>query len=143
MSPRRRRAEAPPPIVFDEAKWRERTGELVARFGLPEPHADYVGFEVACWSCDAPTPYFLWPGINDRVDPPAPAPSTVKPRFSKTVRETYPSNGCIACDALFGAWFVFDTILDYVDYDEGVELVDRFLNMTEPADADPLTDGPA
>jgi hypothetical protein len=136
MSPRKQTAEPPPPIVFDEAMWRGRTRDLIAKFGLPDPHPDYVGFQVECWKCNAPTPYFLWPGIRDRVDPPKPAPSTVKTRFSKTVQEAYPSNGCMVCDTLFGEWFVFDTILDFVDYDEGAQLVDRFLNMTEPPKAD-------
>jgi hypothetical protein len=131
MSPRRTSPDTPT-VVFDEAKWRERTRALVTKFGLPEPHVDYVGFEVECWKCHAPSPYFLWPGIRDRLDPPQPAPPTVKRRFSRTLQEAYPSNGCIGCDILFGEWFAFDTILDYVDYDEGAELVDRFLNMDEP-----------
>jgi hypothetical protein len=136
MSPRNRADEMPPLVVFDEAKWREKTLSLVTRFGLTELHSDYVGFEVECWKCHASSPYFLWPGIRDRFDPPQPPPLTVKRRFSKTVQETYPSNGCIACDALFGEWFIFDTIFDYVDYEEGAELVDRFLNMTEPPEAE-------
>jgi hypothetical protein len=102
----------------------------MAKFELPEPHPDFVGFEVQCWKCGGPSPCFLWPGIRDWAEPPTPAPRTVKPRFSNTIRETYPSNGCIQCDALFGDFFLFDLILDYVDYDEGAELVDRFLNDT-------------
>src|SRR6185295_18416562 len=103
------------------------------KFGLPEAHPDYLGFEVTCWSCRKPSPCFLWPGIRDWVDPPQPAPRTVKRRFSNTIRETYPANGCVECDALFGDWCLFKLILDYVDYDEGDALVDRFVNMAEPS----------
>ncbi len=119
---------------FDEAKWRARTTELLAKFGLPEPHPVYVGFEVKCWKCGEPSPCFLWPGIRDWVEPPAPAPRTVRRRHSGTLDTEYPSNGCIACDSLFGDWFLFDLLLDYVEYEEAGELADHFFNQTEPAD---------
>jgi hypothetical protein len=120
--------------MVDERVWRDRTASLAARFGLEEPHPAYVGFEARCWKCRQPAPVFLWPGIKNWVVPPEPAPRTVKRRFSKTISEAYPANGCIACDALFGDFFLFDLILDYVDYDEGAELVDQFLNDAEAPD---------
>jgi hypothetical protein len=132
MSSRRQRASSARDVVFDEAKWRARTLELATKFGLPETHPDYVGFEVKCWKCSEAAPYFLWPGIREWVEPPRPAPPTLRRRFSKTISESYPSNGCIRCDALFGDWFLFDVILDYLEYDEAGELVDRFVNAPEP-----------
>lgn len=30
----------------------------------------------------------------------------IKPRYSKTVRESYPSFGCAFCDSIFGDYFV-------------------------------------
>lgn len=119
-------------MPYDEATWRARTLELLAKFELRAPHVDYVCFEARCWKCGRPSPVFLWPGIKDGIKPPQPAARTVKPRFSNTIREAYPSNGCIHCDALFGDFYLFDLILDYVDYEEGAELVDRFLNDVEP-----------
>jgi hypothetical protein len=120
--------------MADQQTWRARTAALSARFGLDDPHPAYVGFEARCWNCGRPAPVFLWPGIKDWVVPPEPAPRTVKPRFSTTIGETYPANGCVECDAMFGDFFLSDLILDYVDYDEGAELADRFLNTTEPTD---------
>jgi hypothetical protein len=119
-------------LMLDEATWRQRTVDLAARFGLAEPGREYVGFEARCWKCGKPAPVFLWPGIKDWVVPPEPAPRTVKPRFSKTINKTYPANGCVECDAMFGDFFLFDLILDFVDYDDGAELVDRFFNDLEP-----------
>lgn len=117
---------------IDDAVWRERTMQLARRFGLNEPHSEYVGFEARCWRCGRPSPIFLWPGIKDWVPPPQPAPATIKPRFSKTIGRTYPSNGCIHCDAIVGDFFLFDLLLDFVDYEEAGQLADRFLSDLEP-----------
>jgi hypothetical protein len=114
--------------VIDDAAWRERTSELAARFGLAEPHRDYVGFEARCWKCGEPSPVFRWPGIKDWVLPPEPAPRTVKSRFSKTIGETYPADGWIHCDAIVGDFYLLELLLNYVDYEEAGQLADRFLN---------------
>ena len=118
--------------MIDDALWRERTAELAARFGLAEPNPVYVGFEARCWKCGRPSPIFLWPGIKDWIAPPKPAPQTVKLRHSKSIGKTYPANGCIHCDAMVGDFFLFDLLLDYVDYEEAGQLADRFLNDLEP-----------
>jgi hypothetical protein len=122
-------------VMPDEATWRRRTVALAERFGLPTPAPEYVGFEAGCWKCGKPAPVFLWPGIKHLVVPPEPAPPTVEPRFSRTITKTYPANGCLECGAMFGDFFLFDLILDYVDYDEGADLVDRFLTVIEPPGA--------
>lgn len=126
--------------MIDQEAWRARTATLAARFGLEEPHRDYVGFEARCWKCGRPAPVFLWPGIKDFAVPPLPAPRTVKARFSKTIGKTYPANGCIECDAMFGDFFLLELILDYVDYEEGAELADRFLNDIEPPDSESVVE---
>jgi hypothetical protein len=113
--------------------WVERTGALLDRFGMPAINADYVGFEAACWNCGRHGPVFLWPGIRDWRPPPAPSPTTVKVRFSKTLGESYPANGCIHCDAMFGDFYLFDLLLDSLEYEEAGELADRFLNDADVA----------
>lgn len=40
---------------------------------------------------------------------------TIKPRYSRTVNDTYMSFGCIRCDSLFGEYFIRDAIMDYCD----------------------------
>jgi len=37
----------------------------------------------------------------------------VKPRYSKTVDDTYMSFGCCKCDSIFGDFFIQDAIMDY------------------------------
>ena len=108
--------------------WADRTRALSARLEMHEVHPDYVGFEAACWKCGRAGPVFLWAGIRDWSPPPAPVPSTVKLRFSKTLGQSYPANGCIHCDAMFGDFYLFDLLLDNLEYDEAGELSDRFLN---------------
>lgn len=36
----------------------------------------------------------------------------IKPRFSKTVGESYPSFGCAYCDSIFGNHFVQDKMME-------------------------------
>src|SRR5438093_4987310 len=108
--------------------WAERTRAVRARFDMPDVHPDYVGFEAACWKCGRAGPVFLWPGIRDWSPPPAPVPSTVKLQFSKSLGESYPANSCIHCDAMFGDFYLFDLLLDNLEYYEAGELADRFLN---------------
>jgi len=120
--------------MVDEATWRQRTLDLTARYGLDAPPADYVGFEARCWKCGRPSPVFLWPGIRSWSAPPEPAPRTVRARFSKTADETYPANGCIHCDAMVGDFYLFDLLLDSLEYGEAGALADRFL--TDPGTPD-------
>src|SRR5580765_1253198 len=80
-------------VALDEEEWRRRTLALARRFGLAEAPPGYIGFEARCWSCKKPAPVFLWPGIKDRAAPPEPSPETVRLRFSKTLRASYPANG--------------------------------------------------
>ena len=40
----------------------------------------------------------------------------IKPRYSKTVRESYPSFGCAYCDSIFGNHFVQEEILEMMYY---------------------------
>lgn len=43
----------------------------------------------------------------------------IKPRYSKTVNDTYMSFGCCKCDSIFGDFFVQDAIMDcYYDTDK-------------------------
>jgi hypothetical protein len=86
----------------------------------------------AVWKCSRPSPVFLWPGIKDWASPPEPAPRTVRSRFSKTIGKTYPANGCIHCDAMVGDFYLFDLLLNYVDYEEAGQLAERFLNDLQP-----------
>lgn len=113
-------------------KWRERTLFVAEQYGLPIPASDYVAFEAHCWNCHRAAPVFLWPGIKDWLAPPEPSPRTVRRRFSNTLKEAYPANGCIHCDALFGDFYLFDLLLDSLEYDEAGELAERFLNDVEP-----------
>lgn len=127
--------------MADDTEWRARTRSVVARFGMAEPHPDYVGFEARCWKCGRPQPVFLWPGIRDWRTPPEPRPSTVRDRFSKTIGERYPANSCIQCDAMVGDFYLFDLVLDNLEYGEAGELADRFLNDLGSA-ADGAGEGP-
>jgi hypothetical protein len=40
---------------------------------------------------------------------------TIKKRFSKTMHESYWSNGCKYCDAIIGEFFLDDDLLDYLN----------------------------
>jgi len=44
----------------------------------------------------------------------------MKERFSKTVQDSYLSFGCPRCDAIFGDWFLYETIIDTL-YGDGVD----------------------
>lgn len=37
----------------------------------------------------------------------------IKPRYSRTVKDTYMSFGCCKCDSIFGDFFIQDAIMDY------------------------------
>ena len=40
----------------------------------------------------------------------------IKPRFSRTVQEEYPSFGCAHCDSLFGDFFIQDSCEEMIYY---------------------------
>jgi hypothetical protein len=42
--------------------------------------------------------------------------ASIRPRFSKTVGRAYPSFGCLDCDAIFGDWFLKETMME-IAYD--------------------------
>ena len=110
----------------------EQTVEIVSRYGLPDPGPDYFVMEIDCWKCQRRGPVFLWPGVGNFAEPPAPAPASIKRRFSRTRTESYISNGCIYCDALVGDWFLRDEFLEVVYERDAIHLADLFFPPPEP-----------
>lgn len=111
-----------------------KTIGIVSRYGLPDPGPDYFVAETECWKCHRLGPVFFWPGVGNFEDPPAPAPASIKKRFSRTRDEAYISNGCIYCDALVGDWFLQEVFLEVVYDRDAVHLADVFFPppMPEP-----------
>lgn len=57
--------------------------------------------------------------------------ATIKNRYSNTVKASYLSFGCKECDALFGDFYVFDTIMECI-YGDGI--IDKFSFETDATD---------
>jgi predicted RNA-binding Zn-ribbon protein involved in translation (DUF1610 family) len=111
---------------------REQTIAIAAAYGLPDPGPDYLAVERSCWKCGLKSPVFFWPGIGDRREPPAPSPRTVMVRYSNTIQDSYPSNGCIHCGALVGEWFLPETLFENYDEPDAIELNELYFPDPTP-----------
>jgi hypothetical protein len=61
-----------------------------------------------------------------------PQAASIKSRKSRTANETYLSNGCIRCDALFGQFFISEDLADVV-VKGAVNSLPILVNVTRPA----------
>jgi hypothetical protein len=115
-----------PACAGRRAKRRELTLEIAARYELDAPGLDYMAVGHDCWKCGRKSPVFFWPGIGEFWPAPQPGPRTVKVRYSKTISRSYPSNGCVHCDALVGDFFLPEILLANLDDADAVDLIELY-----------------
>ena len=108
---------------------------------LPQVEVDLLGLPTICWKCGAESVALVGiipheDGPEDelvRLSEPAalafaaellppgfPRVGVIKDRASRAAGETYLSNGCVQCDALFGNFFLYHEELLEVLVTEGV-----------------------
>lgn len=106
-----------------------------------QPYVEFLGWTSPCWKCEAEVP--LWytrlvgrtccglphdddfhpseewqdsfsPAVRELARQAGLSDAAIKPRFSRTAGSTYMSFGCLACDAIYGDWFVRQDLCEVV-----------------------------
>ena len=116
--------------------WRD---ELAAWLPRPPVPAIVLAITITCWRCHTPTAAIVGVLVAAHLHPEhdpwgyiafsdaaaalmtltadwrsARKVGTIKPRHSRTQQRCYTSNGCAACDALLGDFFLHDELVEHV-----------------------------
>jgi hypothetical protein len=116
--------------------WRD---ELAAWLPRPPVSAIVLAVPITCWRCHTPTAaivgvlvpahlhpehdpwgFIPFPDVADALTTltadwrSARSVGTIKPRHSRAQQRRYTSNGCAACDALLGDYFLHDELVEHI-----------------------------
>ncbi len=110
-------------------RYADHLRDLIDRNNIGAYSEEYGVSAAKCWKCGGVTPVFEWPsgGLPGHQVSPEPRPRTVVWSESRTAGTSYWGNRCAACDALQGAFMLFDNVYEYLQdwFEENGEGVDQ------------------